>query len=215
MSKAVFIDGASLNYMLKALGVGRLDFKLFHNFLKSRVGTVQEFISNHLITVNPGQASGFIHALRVNGFEPLSVGSENSRDDRALLERIKLVDPKVVREIVIVTSDRDFAPDLLSKVELGIAVYWVGTRAVNGNGRSAMSPELEPLFTNGRFTFIELGDYVNEISLREIMPRRKAADGMINISLEIPEESVSSSELLFAVGELAQRFPGLRYNVKN
>lgn len=215
MYKAVFIDGASLWHMLDNLQARRIDFKFFRKFLAEKVGSCV-LRGKPFITVSPTTNDRFLHALGMN-FEVLRASSDDSQDDQRIIERIRAINPKTHKEIVIVSNDRDFAPALLKQTDQGVAVYWVGTRVVNGDGRSGISPELEALFHAGRFTFVEMGNVVKELTLDTGFHRRvgMVRDGVVTITLMLPEESAAVDKLFTAIGKLAQEFPGLRYDVKN
>src|SRR3990167_6121444 len=91
MSKAVFIDGAALNYMIAALGIERIAFKQLKAILLSEVGAVRRFAAKPVITISPSWALAAGPILAEMGYETITTASANGQDDERLIERIESV----------------------------------------------------------------------------------------------------------------------------
>ncbi len=162
-AKAIFVDGPSAHWMQRTLGIEHISFPGLFSVLRNRVGDCRVLAAPPLLTVHTGigaQKNGLLKQAAGAGFETLAVESQGGADDAAIKARIRALDSKQVSEIVIVSCDRDFVPELLCKVSQGVIVHWVATRLPSPrDGNCCISADLEHQFSEGAFRFVELAAY--------------------------------------------------------
>jgi len=174
--KAILIDGQSANRMKAALGIRLVDYRGLYQVLYEKIGSYRSLACMPAVTVHPEQL------LRVNflnkhlagaGFEVLPVASEGSADDKEIMRRIELLDPRTVAEIVLVTSDQDFIPVVREKASQGISIYWVSTRKPDPRCGQRLSQRVLDLATTNVIHFVELANFAQEITLQRDAPCKR------------------------------------------
>lgn len=166
--KAVFVDGASLFSMGAALGLKRFSFLGLYDLLTQDIGVERRLATIPLITLRQDMASALGKAFTGAGFEVVPAQTSDGSDDRVIIERIKALDVERVKELVIVSSDRDFTPVVKFKVMEGLRdVYWVATKRLRPDDRSSMSHDLKRLLKQPGFTFVELDKHRGRLAFEE------------------------------------------------
>ena len=178
-TKAVFVDGVSLSFMRRPMGIGHINNLQFYEVLVREIGKNTNVSVPPLFTFSSRIVGleSFKKNLTTAGFAPEAKDPSKGEDDRFIIDRIMELDPKVVAEIVIVTSDRDFVPCLREKVLAGVKVYWVAVRAEGEEGHPRISPQLEEIFQSGEFEFVDLSKWKERLMLSPWVERpRKSPD---------------------------------------
>lgn len=133
--------------------------------LLSEIGGARELIAKPVFTISDRFkfAEGQSKRVRTAGFEPTVMSTTGGADDQFIIGRIRELDPKKVAEIVLVAADRDYTPELSEKAAQGIKVFWVAVRGSNRSGNPMISPDLEEIFENGKFHFVDLAQFKDRI----------------------------------------------------
>ncbi|HVU75527.1 MAG TPA: hypothetical protein VHD38_01655 [Candidatus Paceibacterota bacterium] len=222
-AKAIFVDGPSANKVKESLGIRFVNFAGLYRVLVNLVGECRVLACAPVMTAHPERVSngnGLAKQLAAAGFELFAVTSQGSRDDAYLKNEIARLEPHVVREIVLVSSDKDFVPVLRAKVSQGIVVYWVSTMSVHPDtGRHGLSRDLIALFEAKEFHFVDLGRYrreICELSRRGDVRREASASSESRTKVAITLNNKDPREHLKLASELRrlQRdFSGLTFNI--
>jgi len=85
--KAVFVDGAALQFMMFALNIPRLSYKQLKAILLSELGISRRFASRPVITISVRQAEAFGSTLTRMGYDVRPVSSLKGKDDGSLSSR--------------------------------------------------------------------------------------------------------------------------------
>jgi len=172
--KAVFIDGASAHHTKGALGIRFFNCCGLFDVMVNCVGTSRYTAFPPLVTMKPDVAhyhEGLAKDFSGAGFEIIPITTQGGADDEAIKNRIRLLNPSEVCEIVILTSDKDFIPILRQKVQEGIVVYWVSTnRHRPGEKCSGLSSEVIALCRANVFHFVELATFSGKIMEKKLTP---------------------------------------------
>jgi hypothetical protein len=165
--KAVLIDGANALFMKHTIGVDFINFAGLYQVLLHRIGICRKMAFRPVITLHPE----FVHCqiqrqATAAGFDIVFVASKNEADDHLILERLGPLNPREIKEIVIMTTDAGYADTLKHKVRQGIVVHWLATKLPDRvDGRCRLSRELREQFATGApFHFVELANYAAQIS---------------------------------------------------
>jgi len=157
--KSVFVDGNSLSWMRRALGIGVFNFGELAALLRG-LGKSAE-LERMTYVLNRASEKTFGKHLRTAGFEVIPV-DEPGADDAVIYA---LINETKANEIIIVSNDQDFVSNLRIKKEGGARIVWVGTKAGNGSSTS-ISQSLIDLFEKGEFEFVDLADHAMQIMRR-------------------------------------------------
>ena len=198
MEKLVVIDYLNLFYMHAALGVYGYDFKMFYQFLVNEVGDVHDPKQTDAVFVGP--ADKFLrtkNTLEAVGFRIEEATNLESQDD-GKIQKIIEESPQTVKEIVLVSSDQGYVSCLRKKAEQGIKVYWVATLKEDPkSGKKMVGENLEALFKEGLFNFVELADFTQRPGYMRTpwVPKEK------DIAPQPPEQETLSKKENGAEGE--------------
>lgn len=218
--KAIFVDGPSANRTKHTLGIPMVNFGALYTLFVNDVGRCRSLAFRAVITVHPDRASPnsrFMKQLRGAGFDVAPVVSQDEADDDYIKDRIEALDPTVVSEIVLFSSDRDFAPVLRAKASQGISIYWVATKKPRpGETRCGLSEDILRMFDSGEFHFIDLEPYAKRITSVALGPRActpacpMASDSITEISLTLNNGNPREHQRLMSeLQRIAATFKGL------
>ncbi|HEV3245503.1 MAG TPA: hypothetical protein VG102_04040 [Candidatus Paceibacterota bacterium] len=153
--------------MKHTIGVDFINFAGLYQVLVHRIGICRKVAFRPVITLHPE----FVHCpiqrqATAAGFDIVFVASENEADDDLILGRLGPLNPREIKEIVIMTTDAGYADTLQHKVSQGIVVHWAATALPDPvDGRCRLSRELRQQFATGApFRFVELAGYAAQIS---------------------------------------------------
>lgn len=225
--KVIFVDGPSANLIKELFGIGTINFHGLYKLLVDFVGRSRVLECAPVITVHPNHMTkdyGIARHLTEARFEMLACSTYLGGDDKALIRLIKAVNPHVVNEIVVLTSDKDFIPVLNAKVSQGIKVYWVASHAVNPRDKSlCLSQAVIQLCAAGVFEFVDLHRYAGLITRTREQHRSGAHNQPAN-SHEASHTTITVKlnstrphahiELVEEMQKLSTRFVGLTYHIE-
>lgn len=185
MSKAVIIDGCSLSYMRKPLGLRGYRFADLFSLLTS-LGTSAEiwerpvYVSDSNLQRKIGKAvvfAGFTHVVK----------DGKGEDDKYIIDYIDKL-PDEVDEIIIVAADSDFVQALDKRVEKGNKVIVVATKSQSLDGSAMVGWLLQSRFESETFQFIELAEHRLEIGFEWIVDygRPRIPIRTTKLRLEVP-----------------------------
>ncbi len=167
--------------MKAALNVRFLNCHGLYELLVNHVGVCRALAFSPLVTVQPEVAHlarGLAKDLAGAGFDIIPSVTYDGADDGAIKNRMRLLEPDEIAEIVILSSDKDYLPILLHKAQQGISVYWVATnRPQPGQNKSALSPDVSALFRSGVFHFFELAKFTGMIGEKKPIPYAQNGNG--------------------------------------
>src|SRR3989344_2460584 len=212
--KAVFVDGASLHHMGHAIGIARFNFVELHELLV-QCGEVHTLASPALVTIPTSLAgNSVIKAYRTAGFEVLQVTTAQSADDQAIIDRIRKLSSRHVREVVIVSTDQDFVPVLREKFAEGMKVIWVGCSAKGRQGSDLMSSDLKSVLKRD-FTFVDIASFEDKVVGKPLVAPAGPKPPIRNLKIEL-SGAQSSDEYLAVVTQLTRllrRSPHIKYKI--
>lgn len=224
--KAIFVDGPWMNSARRKLGIPEVGYLALYDLLVTRVGQCKALARPPIVTVHPDRCAhggGLVKRLAACGFEVLPADSHEGADDESICAHIRDLDPELIREIVVVTGDKDFVPVLRQKVTQGIRVFWVSTMLPDpSDNRCHFSEDVKRLCDCGVFTFVELGNYRSKIGLRRSpreCPRddrpRHQVDNVTIIELRLKSNNPRAHvELADGIRRLQRQFPELLVNIR-
>lgn len=224
--KAVFVDGPSASRLRWPLGIDQIDYKGLYRVLCNKIGSCSALAAPPTITVHPERVMNGNHLGKIfaaAGFEVLPVESKGGLDDAVIKERIVGLDADKVKEIVIVTADKDFIPVLRQKAKSGIRVFWASTLMTDPQkGRHSLSRDVTELFSSGVFSFVELSKFTEDLTLRRMqtsaVSKAICMPGTSNVTIiTLTLDSHDRAEhLRFAseVVNLQARFPRLKFKIE-
>jgi len=192
--KAVFVDGASLSFMRRPMNIRLLNRDQLYQVLVKKIGKISELIAPPVETVssNMDNLALFQKWSRTAGFNPVVKDSSKSKDDQFIIESIQGLDPDIVSEIVLVSSDRDYVPCLAEKAIRGVKIYWVAVDANGENGRPNISEQLRNIFRSEKFEFVELSQWADELRITPWTdrPRKKSVEesSPLSVTASVPCE---------------------------
>ncbi len=212
--KAVLIDGASLSAMRNRLGIKRIHYLGLSRILK-QVGTLPFYGKPCIVLPETYRSQYWVKMLATYGYQVFFSPTENGKDDQVLIERMRSLDSQKVGEIIIVSTDQDYASILREKSDEGMRVYWVGTRKADKDGSLPIGTALEALFERGAFTFVELADHTSRLvrnpNEEEMDTLRRPLKVSITIPLTFKDTKRFVNKLLAVLG----RFPGATYSIES
>ncbi len=213
--RAIPIDGVNLYNMGRALGFyDGIDHAALLDIL-THVGAAEpaQRALKPFITISPNTPPTIENFLRKAGYEVLVVSTENSADDKALIEWIRDLPPEV-DEIFAVTADADFIEILDEKVRAGIAVTIVSTHAGDvRTGKPVLSGSYGYRINAGQYGFMDLGEIRDRIEYRR--PEVKFQGIRLEIEGGNPGEMLQLiSDIAPQLSEAMARFPGIRWRIK-
>jgi hypothetical protein len=212
--KVVFIDGASLSGMRYPLSIRSYDYQKLITFLSSLGSSC--VAAKPLFVIPKGSDGPWSKSLRTYGYEVVVSDTKNGRDDRIIIQRIAELKPTHVDEVVIVSTDQDYAPTLQQKVKEGMRVFWVGTRNKDRDGTSPIGEALGRQFDAGIFDFVDLEAHRDSIQ-REAMqiddpdnPRRT-----IMMTMRVPIHHSEIARLMERWAKLVNQYPGAQFTLES
>lgn len=168
-AKAIFVDGNSLFYMLKGLGIGKTKDPVLFEILTKEVGEASGCFGRPVLVLWSDQVKDSTRTKyleRVVGYEVVGVEKKKGgEDDLEIIKRIEALSPEDVSEIILVSCDvMDFLSCLRAKIALGIKVWLVASKTLNSEGKSMLTSRVD--LPSENIQFVELGEYSERI-LRE------------------------------------------------
>lgn len=163
--KAIIVDGASFYNMMRCLGVRRPKISVLRKILGKKIGT-EKVYGYPIFTLSLKNSHVlFEEQMRQQGFEPVVKDSKTGKDDEYIIRAIESIDPKRIKEIILVSSDGDYIECLTKKASEGIKIYWVATKAIDPrSNRPVVGAELRYSFVSGVFQFIELAEFKDQLA---------------------------------------------------
>jgi len=210
--KAVFIDGASLSGMRYPLSIRSYDYQKLFQFLNS-LGS-SSVVGKPLFVVPKDSDGPWSKSLRTYGYDVVISDTKNGRDDRLIIRRIAELKPALVDEVVIVSTDQDYAPALQQKTAEGIRVLWVGTRNKDRDGSSPIGEALARQFEAGTFSFVELAQS-RDVIMREAMPTEDPENPRrtIAVTMRVPIHHSDVARFMSRLAALVRRYPGAQFTM--
>lgn len=208
--KAVFIDGASLSGMRYPLGIRSFDYQKLFDILTH---TGDSPLVGKPLYVVPKKGDGpWTKSLRTIGYDVVISETKNGTDDRLIMKRIAALKPAHVDEILIVTTDQDYAPTLQQKVAEGMRVRWFGTRNKDRDGTSPIGEALVKQFEAGAFEFTDLADVRDELT-REPMPVVDPTDPprQLSVTVRVSVRHSETGRFMTSLQTFLRRFPGATF----
>lgn len=217
-TKAVFVDGNSLFYMLKGLGIGKTKDPVLFEILTKEVGKASRCFGRPVLVLWSDQVKDNTRAKyleKVVGYELVSVEKkEGGEDDLEIIKRIEALSPEEVSEIVLVSCDvMDFLPCLKAKIALGIKVWLVASRTLNSRGKSMLTSMVD--LPSENIQFVELGEYSERI-IREPWvdkPRKERPGADAGEADILSEKEVEASAVETATESKSTKFIKLSLEV--
>ena len=220
MTKAIFVDGASLARMRPGLGINLFEFKALYQILTEEVGTEKEIFGKPFYTISKAASEGtWVKTIRSRGFEVAIIETENGQDDKLIIDRIKTLKPGDVSEIVLVSADQDFVPVLRDKKAEGIKIYWVATKSPTEEGRRMIGEVLEELLGT-EFEFVELANFKDRLMRspwvgRVAQPEPPKPQRKVKVTLEIATTHDESFTILDDVMKIVKQHPEMKYTIES
>ena len=211
---AVFIDGASLSGMRYPLSIRNYAYPGLLKVLQT-ISTAP--IHGKPLYVVPKDGDGpWTKTLRTLGFDVVVSPTKNGQDDRLIIQRISALKRDHVDEIIIVSTDQDYAPALKQKTNEGFLVHWVGTRKNDRDGTSPMGSALLGLCDTGVFSFTELAEHREAIT-REAMPVETPDNPRRSVTVTLKVSLLHSEleRLLRRIGALLKLYPSAQFTLDN
>lgn len=204
--------------MKDPLGIALFNFVGLYRVLVDMVGQCKRLVEPPIITMHPDHlAAGRLPKIVAGaGFKVVPVGSERESDDRFIREQIDAADPTRVREIVLMSSDRDFMPEMLAKRSQGIHVYYVATmRTTADRSRCSVSKAVIEAIENGTIQFVELyshrGSICQSRQCATARPEKECSPSTVGVTLRYSGRSMQDRiRLRNELARLERDFPGLR-----
>jgi len=162
VSKAAFVDGASLHHMGIALGFPGISYSGLYEFLRTKIGSPgftrkPVVVLSRTLPMNIGERAGSA------GFKVIK--TTRGHDDAALLQEISEIYPPAITEMVLVSADSDFGQRCLERAAWGMKIYWVATIEAGQYGQSMVGRKLRR-WSEKKVDFIELRPHAREIFFR-------------------------------------------------
>ncbi|MDB5237916.1 MAG: hypothetical protein JWM46_186 [Candidatus Kaiserbacteria bacterium] len=171
-----------------------VNFGELYRVLVNEIGQSRTLAFAPVMTAHPERINGgnaLAKQLAGAGFEIVSVASLGQADDMYLKDRINALDPGLVSEIVLFTSDKDFVPVLRAKKSQGVRIHWVSTKQPDpGLTRHSLSEDTLQMFASGEFHFTDLAPFKQRLTFMRGLGQRPCAP-CIAISDSITEISVT------------------------
>lgn len=214
--KAIFVDGPSLFHIGRRLGIRAFHFEKLRIFLEN-IGESGTLAFKPIVVLRPdlwGNSVG--KSYRTAGFGTIEARTVNSEDDRAIIDRIESLGEEV-REIIILTTDQDYAPALRQKAAAGVKVYWVGAEVVQPDGLYIMGAELMALIAQ-EFSFIDLALYKDELAMpprSEIAPQSALVPARAPMKITVIGEAEDHAAVLEAFSKLLSMRPRMQYRIES
>lgn len=144
-AKAIFIDGPNLFHMGRILGIWQFKYPELFNILTKEVGNSTDCFGKPVYVLPQEQADKKKWSLARAGFEVVPMDTKEGVDDQEIAKRITKLTPDDVSEIILVSANlKDFGDCLEAKIENGIRVILVATKAIDQNkGRPMLSLEFD------------------------------------------------------------------------
>jgi hypothetical protein len=167
MAKAIFVDFLALKELLRDITGSyylQYSFKYLCDFLVFGTGTTSKLYAKPFHTL-PTSNERYRTPLMCAGFEPLSTRTETraSLDDQVLIDHIAPLTRNDVSEIVVVTSDSDFADVLVAKHHEGIDVHIVTSLTAGRNGTPALSYSMRELIRRNILRHVPIEPHVQAL----------------------------------------------------
>lgn len=219
-AKFVIVDGNSLFYILKAIGIGKVKDQVLFEILTKEIGGEGQCFGRPVLVLWSNEVKNNTTRMKylekVVGYEIVDVEKKiGGEDDQEIVKWIEALSPEDVSKIILVSCDvMDFLPCLRTKMSQGIKVWLVATKKVNSEGKSMLTSRLD-LSSEG-IEFVELGEYKDRIMREPWVDRpRKEKPPSHDVPKDVlfEEEGVEPSVVSPAVKPAANRIINLSLEV--
>lgn len=212
--RAIFIDGMSLHHLGHAIGVAQFKPPELAQLLIETGGEMELYGGSVFITVSKEMGHKAANLWRNSGYKVHETTTQQSQDDKDIIERIAALDPVVVKEVVLLSTDQDYIHVLREKKQQGMKVTWVGTAISGPQGTPLMSTSLKPSLGT-EFDFIDLNDHKDRVMAlpKKMMPMRPAAMAPFRIEFGGAAHSVYM-EVMKAIIPVLEQHPEMKFKIE-